>query len=408
MLGAVGASDYSATAKNLIKAFDKSISDSIKQSQNQAKQSWENWYNAQVKANDNAQKKLQKKIKATSNKNAKANLQKQLDTLKEQKKTLTSQYKTLGKDVLKAYNTAINDATKGVTDSLSKNLQSIADAMQERMDEVNKLIDDMSGKLKGYGDLFTIDDKGIIELEDLNQQTKNINQYGKNLEALKGKISGSLMDAITSLGIEEGLSFTNKLLNISADELKAYDKAYTAKVNAANNVASKFYREQVQKIKDDYTTNVTKALNDAKKQIETIGKQTMQGFIKGMKSVNWAKDVKSIANSIVDSFKKQLKIKSPSRVFMSLGEYSGEGYTIGLADELKGVSGIMAAAMPDKMGTGAASIAQNPAIMTASDMMTPDKMVSAFKEALMQVKIELDNDEMGRFVDKTVTRLVYN
>jgi len=351
---------------------------------------------------------LQKKIKATSNKNAKANLQKQLDTLKEQKKTLTSQYKTLGKDVLKAYNTAINDATKGVTDSLSKNLQSIADAMQERMDEVNKLIDDMSGKLKGYGDLFTIDDKGIIELEDLNQQTKNINQYGKNLEALKGKISGSLMDAITSLGIEEGLSFTNKLLNISADELKAYDKAYTAKVNAANNVASKFYREQVQKIKDDYTTNVTKALNDAKKQIETIGKQTMQGFIKGMKSVNWAKDVKSIANSIVDSFKKQLKIKSPSRVFMSLGEYSGEGYTIGLADELKGVSGIMAAAMPDKMGTGAASIAQNPAIMTASDMMTPDKMVSAFKEALMQVKIELDNDEMGRFVDKTVTRLVYN
>lgn len=36
-----------------------------------------------------------------------------------------------------------------------------------------------------------------------------------------------------------------------------------------------------------------------------------------------------------------------------------------------------------------------------------DKTVQAFKEALYQVKIELDDDEMGRFVDKTVTRLVY-
>lgn len=408
MLKAVGKSDYTAAAKNLIKAFDGSIDAAIKRSQAQAKQRWQNWYNAQVKTNEAAQSKLQKKIKATNDKNAKKNLQKELETLQAQKKTLASQYKTLGTDVLKAYNTAIKGATEGVTDALTKNLQSIADAMQKRMDEVNKLISDMGGKLKEYGDLFAIDDKGIIDLEDLNQQTKNIQLYGKNLESLKGKISKSLMDAITSMDIEEGLSFTNKLLNISASELKEYDKAYTAKVNAANNVATRFYRDQVQKIKDDYTQKITKALNEAKKQIETIGKQTMQGFVKGMKSVNWAKDIKSIANDIINSFKKQLKIKSPSKVFMEMGEYSGEGYTIGLADELKGVASIMAAAIPSETGTNAASFAQNPALSSAYDAMTPDKMVSAFKEALYQVKIELDNDEMGRFVDKTVTRLVYN
>ena len=35
-------------------------------------------------------------------------------------------------------------------------------------------------------------------------------------------------------------------------------------------------------------------------------------------------------------------------------------------------------------------------------------MVSAFKDALSDMKIELDDDEVGRFVDKTVTRLVYS
>ena len=36
-----------------------------------------------------------------------------------------------------------------------------------------------------------------------------------------------------------------------------------------------------------------------------------------------------------------------------------------------------------------------------------DTVVDAFKDALYHVKIEMDDNEMGRFVDKTVTRLVY-
>lgn len=35
-------------------------------------------------------------------------------------------------------------------------------------------------------------------------------------------------------------------------------------------------------------------------------------------------------------------------------------------------------------------------------------MVDAFKDALSQVKIEMDDEEMGHFVDKTVTKLIYN
>lgn len=37
-----------------------------------------------------------------------------------------------------------------------------------------------------------------------------------------------------------------------------------------------------------------------------------------------------------------------------------------------------------------------------------NNMVSAFKDALSQVKIEMDDEEMGHFVDKTVTKLIYN
>ncbi len=37
-----------------------------------------------------------------------------------------------------------------------------------------------------------------------------------------------------------------------------------------------------------------------------------------------------------------------------------------------------------------------------------NNMVSAFKDALSQVKVVMDDEEMGHFVDKTVTKLIYN
>lgn len=37
-----------------------------------------------------------------------------------------------------------------------------------------------------------------------------------------------------------------------------------------------------------------------------------------------------------------------------------------------------------------------------------DNMVSSFKQALSEMKIEMDDEEMGHFVDKTVTKLIYS
>ena len=34
-------------------------------------------------------------------------------------------------------------------------------------------------------------------------------------------------------------------------------------------------------------------------------------------------------------------------------------------------------------------------------------MVSAFKDALKEVKVEMDSDEMGRFVERTVADAIY-
>jgi hypothetical protein len=70
---------------------------------------------------------------------------------------------------------------------------------------------------------------------------------------------------------------------------------------------------------------------------------------------------------------------------------------------MKDVTAQMQDALPTSFDTTAT-------LNTASGSRTAnsfDDVVLAFKEALYGVKVDMDGDEMGHFVDKTVSMLMY-
>ena len=67
------------------------------------------------------------------------------------------------------------------------------------------------------------------------------------------------------------------------------------------------------------------------------------------------------------------------------------------------VSNEMANAIPTEFDTNI-NVGSN---VASSKVSNYDNMVSAFKEALSQMKIELDDEVAGRFVENTVTDLIY-
>lgn len=87
-----------------------------------------------------------------------------------------------------------------------------------------------------------------------------------------------------------------------------------------------------------------------------IGRNIVQGLINGIKSMagQVGKAVAGIASAIPAKIKSFLGIHSPSRVMMELGGYTGEGFAIGLGDQLsqiKSASRDMAtAAIPNVKG----------------------------------------------------------
>ena len=398
---------YTEAGKTLVNNFTTGISNAITSTKDKVSNKVDKYFNNLLNENTKAQEKLQKQIDKTSNKTKKKRLQKQLEELKSQNKEISDLYNKFGKDVVTKFGSALEKATEGVTTELANKIDSLTSAMQKEIDDVNSAIESMRSKLAGYGDLYSIytDEKTGLEsvaLSDITKQTEALNKYYSNLTKLKGKVSEDLLAQVTAMDVDEATRFSETLLSMDSADLQAYNKAYSEKLAVADKISKTFYADKLQQIKTNYTDKITAEFNKAKTEITKIGKQTMQGFIKGMESNNYTGAVKKMADNIIKQMKKSLGIKSPSRVFMEIGDYSAQGYGVGFTNEMKQVAYDMKNAIPTDLGQS------NNAILDSNTTASQLDIISAFKTALSQMKIELDDHEVGAFVDKTVANAIYN
>ena len=135
----------------------------------------------------------------------------------------------------------------------------------------------------------------------------------------------------------------------------------------------------------------------------------VEGIWKGIKNAGkWILDqISGFCKGIVDAIKGFFGIHSPSKLFKDqVGKNLALGIGEGFSDEMADVTKEMQSALPTSLDTsintgldGATSVASGSAY---------DNMVSAFKDALASVKIVLDDEAVGTFIDQTVTDLVYN
>lgn len=81
-----------------------------------------------------------------------------------------------------------------------------------------------------------------------------------------------------------------------------------------------------------YIDGVVSVFNRISVQMSIIGAQTMQGFINGMSSMTDKvyERAQKIANLVAGTIRTALDIHSPSKVMFSLGEYTVEGFNLGI------------------------------------------------------------------------------
>ena len=155
---------------------------------------------------------------------------------------------------------------------------------------------------------------------------------------------------------------------------------------------------------------VTTIVDEVKKlpeKMKEFGLQLVKGLWEGISdAVGWLKDkIAGFGDDVANAVKDAFGIKSPSKLFRDeIGKNLALGLGVGFADEMRAVSQQMSNSIPTSFDT---TLNTPERVGTVAAATAFDDMVSAFKEALYQVKIELDGEQMGEFVNNTTSQLLY-
>lgn len=188
-------------------------------------------------------------------------------------------------------------------------------------------------------------------------------------------------------------------------------------------------KEEMAKLVSDTLKEVSKQDKDAK----TAGENLIEGVNNGIKNQDKQTSVfKSIANfgsTLLSKLKASLKEKSPSKATNEMGQYLLEGLGLGMEKEEdsilkqasdfgKSVLNALNGGLAEDVDTSAISKIKNniPKYNMVKQQNTSSynkeqetlNIVDAFKKALSEMKIELDDEVAAHFVERTVANAIYN
>lgn len=236
--------------------------------------------------------------------------------------------------MMSEFTSAMNEYATQAQQLIDDTMNDISDTYQSQYDALVSKQDNLIEKLKSAGDLFNVSSANVMTINDIQAQTAAIKQYADKLKQIKEKVSSDLFDEIASYDMDQGEAFIDQLLAMSEEELQAYSDAYDEKMSLSEQLAEDLYQSDFDKIADEYEDAITQAFADLPATLETLGYQVMQGFLSGLTTnTDYMSDaIKTFVSGMIDQFKDQLGIHSPSKVAAELGAFTGEGFANGLAD----------------------------------------------------------------------------
>lgn len=312
--------NYSEIGSNLLSGLSDSLSIAKQRSSETVQQIIDQAYNKQVKASEKAEAKLQKKIdklgNKKKNKKKKAKLKEELKDLKAANAKKEKQLKEAGEKAANAYNTAFEKEADRLTKIAEEKIQELSEKYQEQYNEIKSLQDNLTSKQQAYGSLY-----------DLDQNLYDIEDYQKRLKSLENKIPDSMMQRILGMDVEEGRQYMAWFQSLTAAEQKAYTDKWNKQQSMAESFSESFFKDDFEKINKEYQAAIKKETDNLNAEMKKAGANVAKGLAAGItgETRNLSKAMKKLCKDIVKAAKKELKIKSPSRVFAQIGKFTIQG-----------------------------------------------------------------------------------
>lgn len=276
-------------------------------------------------------------------------------------------------EIQKAYQASlksINDEIVKVNDEYAGKMTAINDRLRKEEDDLTKAyeksLDDRAKSLTNFVGVFDffevkIEKTGEDLMNNLTSQIHGFKRWQLEIEELSAKaIDEGLIEELRAMG-PKALPELIALNSLSEKQMSQYSAMYKEKSALARTQAEKELigmksdtekriielraaaNKELGLLQNDWTNkikSITKATDTELMSLKTIGKNAGQGLLNGLASMESSLIAKarSIANAVATEMRSALQIKSPSRVMMEIGEYTGMGLAIGMEESIAGIN----------------------------------------------------------------------
>lgn len=202
----------------------------------------------------------------------------ELEADKEQKEQLKANLEDFGDHFIETYDKMVTEYEKA-------------------MDQIEQKTAQMADKLKSYGDVIEVvrDAEGnvikdqygneMLKLTDLEQQIRQIANYGSLLEQLEARGADiDVMSKMVSMSVDEAVKYGQLLMQQSDSDWERYMSQMETKRNLANNIAQKYYQKEMETLKKEYTDKLTENLEEITGKAGEVGQDSAKELTEGFKS----------------------------------------------------------------------------------------------------------------------------
>ena len=228
-----------------------------------------------------------------------------------------------------------------------------------------------------------------------------------NIGAFLGEVIGNVQNwasSMVSRASEAGSNFVGNVVSFISGLPSAVWNWLSSALNNARNFAGQLAQAGANAA-SGLVNNIVGKIRSLPSQLYNWGVDMVKGIADGIR--NAIHHVTSAVSAVADKIKSFLHFSRPDEGPLAEYETWMPDMVAGLSDSLRKASPELIN-QTEALANGMSDAFNVNGGISASGGRSYVAMVEAFKEALSQVKIEMDDEEMGHFVDKTVTKLVYN
>lgn len=261
-----------------------------------------------------------------------------------------------------------------------------------RVEEIIKAYDDKlaarTGTLQNWFEVNATVSKEEANFNSLNEaldkQITDMQEWSDGIARLeKEGIDANFLDKLKDAG-PASLEYVKTLLNVPKEDRNAYAKKW----REAYEGAAKTAEEQLKAMHDASNAEIAGILKDANDRgadfesvFKGLGVNAANGYIDALRGK--LDEVKAAAQELAaatsETMETELDINSPSKVMRKIGEYTGEGFTLGIEDEVS--SAVKASKELVDSVVGASQSAVKSAELAVPDMSAATQTMKSYHAA---------------------------